>query len=167
MKSLMRNRHLLAFCKFASLSLALVLGAGNQPAFSQANNDHNDINDSTTFMSKIFNPPNEGAPAQTVGGATRGVCSEGDLANVTFERNRTGITAQFPEGMANKVFYNLRNADNITLHQGFIPVENNTASISTDLLSETADASQIYTWSMAIVCGQALRPDSPVFRGPF
>ena len=123
------------------------------------------LRESTDLMSRAFNPPNDGEPAQTVGGASRGLCSGGDLASVTFKQTSSALTAQLPAGMAKQVFFSLRDANNTTLYQGFIPVKNNTASITNDVLGQIDAASQDYTWSMAIICGRALRPDSPVFRG--
>ena len=163
---LKKSKKLSNFWKYISLSLALAVVVGNSPVFSQTTGS-NEIEASLTLMSKIFDPPKEGAPQQTIGGATRGNCPTGDLASVIFERTDSGITARLPDGMANQVFFNLRNASNTTLYQGFIPVEENTASVTNNVLGEIDLNSQTYTWSMAIICGQALRPGSPVFQGEF
>ena len=164
MSFLKKSKKLSNFWKSLSLSLALTIIAGNNSAFSQTT-ESNEIDASMTLMSRIFDPPKEGAPQQTIGGATRGLCATGNLADVSFERTASGMTAQLPDGMANQVFFNLRNTNNTTLYQGFIPVENNTASITHNLLGDIDLDGQVYTWSMAIICGQALRPGSPVFQG--
>ncbi|AFY39737.1 hypothetical protein Lepto7376_3540 [[Leptolyngbya] sp. PCC 7376] len=158
------NKKILNFGTCASLSLALTVATGTSTVFSQTP-ANSEITDSTTLMSKAFNPPNEGEPAQTVGGASRGLCSGGDLASVSFKQTSSALTAQLPEGMAKQVFFSLRDASNNTLYQGFVPVNNNQALISGDVLGDLDAANGDYTWSMAIICGRALRPDSPVFRG--
>ena len=151
----------LGTCTFLSFALSTI---PTSTVVSQTSQE-SQLKESTDLMSRAFNPPNEGEPAQTVGGASRGLCSGGDLANVTFQQTNSALTAQLPEGMAKQVFFSLRDENNTTLYQGFIPVENNRASITNGVLSQIDADSQDYTWSMAIICGRALRPDSPVFQG--
>ena len=127
-----------------------------------------DIAEGITLGAMPFNPPNEGEPIETVGGGSRrGFCLEADLANITFQKTQSTLTANLPAGMAEQVFFSLRDSLDNTIHQGFLPVNNNQASIPDDILSQTSTTSQPYTWSMAIICGEALAPDSPVFRGSF
>jgi hypothetical protein len=156
-----KNIFQVGICGCLSLTLTI---AGSSTVFSQTATNETQITDSTTLMSKAFNPPNEGEPAQTVGGASRGLCSGGDIASVSFNQTSSALTAQLPAGMAEQVFFSLRDANNNTLYQGFIPVENNQAHITGDVLG-SIDANAGHTWSMAVICGRALRPDSPVFRG--
>lgn len=117
---------------------------------------------------EAFTPPGEGAPTQTVGGASRGSCATGSLTDVRFtgQNGQSILTAQLPENMAAQVFFSVKNEINKTIYQGFIPVTQpeNRVEIKSNLIG-TLNAKETYTWSMAIICGTALRPDSPVFQG--
>lgn len=123
------------------------------------------------FLANAFNPPNEGEPVQTVGGASRGTCETGSLSNVLFFKKQNALSqsyleAQIPSGMAHQVFFSLRNRNNETVYQGFLPVDTiqNRVLVDYHTLAEVQE-NQTYQWSMAIICGKALRPDSPVFQG--
>ena len=122
----------------------------------------NDEDVPSVVKPKPFEPPNEEEPARTVGGASRGNCSTGDIAKITFQTTESTLTASLPEGMAEQVFFSLRDPQNNTVFQGFIPVIDNQA-----VISDLEVAEEEHTWSMAIICDRALRPDSPVFRGTF
>ncbi|MEY2978279.1 MAG: DUF928 domain-containing protein [Prochlorotrichaceae cyanobacterium] len=122
-------------------------------------------------LAQAFNPPNEGEPVQTVGGASRGTCSSGPIQDIKFFQKQNDLSqpileAQLPPDMAQQVFFSLRDANNETVYQGFLPVNADTNTVKVDYLSlgnmETANS---HRWSMAIICGKALRPDSPVFQG--
>ncbi|MGA0200099.1 MAG: DUF928 domain-containing protein [Prochlorotrichaceae cyanobacterium] len=129
------------------------------------------LNLASEAQAQAFNPPNEGEPIQTVGGASRGTCSIGPISNVKFfmkqdEQSGTVLEAHLTEGMAKQVFFSLRNSEDETLYQGFLDVdtEQNTVQVPFQNLAQIAEDSH-YTWSVAVICGKALRPDSPVFQG--
>jgi len=120
---------------------------------------------------QAFNPPNEGEPVQTVGGASRGTCATGSISDVKFFMKQDDLAVSFleaalPAGMAKQVFFSLRSADDQTLYQGFLPVdtETNSVQIPYHTLAQLADGTT-YNWSVAVICGKSLRPDSPVFQG--
>jgi len=125
-------------------------------------------------FAEAFNPPNEGEPVHTMGGASRGACSSGPVQDVKFfqkqnDQSQTVLEAHLPAGLAQQVFFSLRGENNETLYQGFLPVDAQTNTVRVNYQSlgnlQEAPSYQAYQWSMAIICGQALRPDSPVFQG--
>jgi len=124
-------------------------------------------------VSQAFDPPNEGEPVFTLGGATRGGCeglsASGDVQffQPTGANRRSTLKVVLPPNLATQVFFNLRDARGQTLYQGFLPVETASHSLSIPMadLAPISEAER-YDWSLAILCqSNSLRPDSPVYKG--
>ncbi|MGA0199245.1 MAG: DUF928 domain-containing protein, partial [Prochlorotrichaceae cyanobacterium] len=128
--------------------------------------------ESITLVSHAFDPPNEGEPVLTLGGATRGSCSDQPVANVQFFKvtdpgNPPLLKAVLPPHLAKAVFFNLRNPQGQTLYQGLWAVDDVSHAVRIPLTTlAPLSSDEQYQWSMAILCGSTtLRPDSPVYKG--
>jgi hypothetical protein len=122
-------------------------------------------------LRKVFVPPGDDAPEQTLGGATRGGCAAGPLNEVKVVTKHNDLAqpfleAQLPQGMAQQIFFSLRDSNNQTLYQGFLPVEQDHSLVQVEYHDlATLQENKEYKWRMAVICGEALSPDSPVFEG--
>lgn len=149
-------------------SLALVIASNAQVIAMESPQAVVRMSTSTpqNLIAQAFNPPNEGEPTHTVGGASRGSCSGVNLSQVSIQHTSSSFAAQLPNNArAKQVFFSLRDANNNTVYQGFTPVKNSQVSIAGNAFAGVDLQQNSYTWSMAVICGRALRPDSPVFRG--
>lgn len=136
----------------------------------------------------VFQPPREGAPKATTGAATRngGACashaslsldrSQGAIALPILPQTQYGLTIADrptflayvpPETSAKQMFFSLKSEDGNQIYQTFMPLTADKGVVAISLPSEAPELAldRNYKWSMAIVCGQALRPDSPRIEG--
>lgn len=156
-----------SFLYLSMAAIATVAAPLLSAEIALSQNTASPLDSSVTPMSKeAFAPPGEGAPKQTVGGASRGNCPTGSVNDISFSRTSSSIKATLPSGMAQQVFFSLRDSSNKTLYQGFLPVnqQDNSVQVNSNVFGSLNNQSS-HKWSMAIICGRALRPDSPVFQG--
>jgi hypothetical protein len=133
----------------------------------------------------VFQPPREGAPKVTTGAATRngGACASNaslDRAlsvlpilppqtqyGLTFASRPTFLAYVPPATSAKQMFFSLKSADGDQIYQTFLPLTSDQGLVAVSLPSAAPELAvdRNYKWSMAIVCGQALRPDSPRIEG--
>lgn len=152
-----------------ALSLALVPGL---PARSQL--------PSSITASVTFEPPGEGEPGETAGGASRApdgkLCPQ-DAAAVdpgvmplmpatnygqTIASHPT-LYLYLPKTSASQVYLSVRDKEENEIYQGFLPAIATGGIVGLQLPAEAAalETGKTYKWSVAIVCGRLLRADSP------
>lgn len=147
------------------LSLALVIGNA-QATETESFASFTSVPSSENLIAQAFDPPNEGEPTHTVGGASRGSCGGLDFSQVSVQHTASSFSAKLPSNaIVKQVFFSLRDASNNTVYQGFTPVKNGQVLIGNNAFSGVNSLQDNYTWSMAVICGRALRPDSPVLTG--
>jgi hypothetical protein len=133
----------------------------------------------------VFQPPKEGAPKVTTGAATRdgGACANNNSldsqkrsalpilpqaqSGLTFASRPTFLAYVPPETSAKQMFFSLKSEDGDQIYQTFLPLTSDQGLVAVSLPSAAPELAvdRNYKWSMAIVCGQALRPDSPRIEG--
>ncbi len=130
----------------------------------------------------IFKPPNDGAPKTTNGAATRDgkTClsdpsQDGKLTVAILPQAHYGLTlSSRPEfliyktkTLAKQILFSLKSEDGEQVFQAFMPLPSETGIVSINMPAEAPElvANKKYKWTMAIVCGKALRPDSPTIEG--
>jgi hypothetical protein len=126
-----------------------------------------------------FYPPDEGLPHDTTGGASRdgGNCA---VDPNTLESSVTllapdaylGLTASArPEFLVNlnnteaqQLFLSVQDAQGNAQYQAYYPLPSQSGLVHLPLPEAAPDleVGQTYRWSLAVVCGQRLRPDDPV-----
>ncbi|NJN21244.1 MAG: DUF928 domain-containing protein [Leptolyngbya sp. RL_3_1] len=126
-----------------------------------------------------FYPPDEGLPHDTTGGASRdgGNCAVDPNtleAGVTLlaPAEYLGLTASArPEFLVNldntqaqRLFLSVQDTETGAQYQAYYPLPSQSGLAHLPLPEAAPDleVGQTYRWSLAIVCGQRLRPDDPV-----
>ena len=135
----------------------------------------------TTQLKVTFEPPAEGMPKNSIGGASRtiGQCFmetqsaipfsallPGSASGLTAESHPT-ILAYLPETSAQSVFFSWRGENNRDHYQAILPIKNEGAIVSLNL-PETAPPLEVgknYQWALGIMCDGRLQPDSPMIHG--
>lgn len=134
--------------------------------------------------SVTFNPPGDGLPEETVGGASRSpngkVCPEdaaaldrGVMPLIPATNHGQTITSHptiylyMPKTSASQVFLSLRDKEGNNIYQEFLPAIATGSIVGFKLPAEAPalETGKTYKWSMAIVCGGSLRADSPTVSG--
>lgn len=129
-----------------------------------------------------FEPPNSGAPQDTVGGASRGSgqCDEDVVSNslaptplmpavaeALTVAERPTLFVYMPETSVREVFFSLEDENNTYHYQTKLPISGEAGIMSVKLPND-APPLQVgtqYKWSLVMMCGQRLRPDSPAVQG--
>lgn len=167
-----------------SLSLKLMMIAG-LPTQVQAQSESaiaDQIIPSRSIVSVTFDPPKDGKPENTEGGASRngGVCPQDSTAlhqsvTLLLPANHYGLTVAehptffvyVPQTSAQKALFVLRDENEDYYYQKTIPIPSKAGIVSFQL---PADAPVIeigkgYKWSFVLICGETLKPDSPRGEG--
>jgi Domain of Unknown Function (DUF928) len=130
----------------------------------------------------VFKPPKDRAPKNTNGAATRDgkTClsdssQTGKLTVPILPRSHYGLTlSSRPEFLvyktkttAKQMLFSLRSEDGEQVYQAFLPLPAETGVVSINMPGDAPElaANKKYKWTMAIICGKALRPDSPTIEG--
>ncbi|MFG6107754.1 DUF928 domain-containing protein [Leptothoe sp. EHU-05/26/07-4] len=134
----------------------------------------------TTFQ---FNPPDDGIPSNTTGGASRNLfgCRRQETAtkasNITLlvPSSFMGLTVSaHPEfflyaeqTLARQLFVNIQDEQGETIYQGYKTLPESTGLISIKVPEEASDLSLESTYRIAVVpvCGDSLQPDDPILIG--
>ena len=155
---------------------SLCLGRGAALADNPATVAQNAIQDGAIFQ---FYPPDEGLPEDTTGGASR------DGSNCAVDPNtlEASVTLLAPEAylgltaasrpeflvkventQAQQLFLSIQGAPGDYHYQAYYPLPGGEGLVRLHLPDEAPDleVGHTYRWSVAVVCGQRLRPDDPV-----
>lgn len=136
---------------------------------------------STQKIKVTFNPPGKKQPKNTTGAASRNLnqCGNRPLNSVPFTplladgvlgltvASHPTVLAYLPESSARKVFLSWQDENNENIYQAIIPI-NGKAGIYRLTLDQKAPALQIgktYSWTLAMMCDNKLKPDSPIVQG--
>jgi hypothetical protein len=135
-----------------------------------------------SLVSVTFDPPGDGKPDDTAGGASRdgGTCPEdaraiGPSITPLKPANYQGLTVAehptffvyVPQTSAKKALFVLKDEKEDYFYQKTIPIPR-TAGIVSFRLPDEAPAIKIgktYQWSLIMICGEAIRPDNPGVEG--
>lgn len=151
----------------------VLLAVPVKATFAQAGEQ---ITEATSFE---FNPPDDGMPGNTTGGASRptGAClmrqGATQASNITFLAPSTflGLTAsanpQFllyvDQPLAQRIFISIQNAKGESIFQGFqaLPTDSGIVSVSWPDDAPMLEYDETYKVAMVPVCADSLRPDDP------
>lgn len=130
----------------------------------------------------FFAPKGKGMPEQTQGGASRGLCfgdglsldhEMGLISLITPQTNlgfssaaRPVFFAHVPPSAAKQVYFSLKNEDESYFYEQTVTLAS--SGMLKFQLPEEAPAletGQQYRWSVALICGNRLSPDSPWASG--
>lgn len=141
-----------------------------------------DIISSRSVVQVTFEPRGDGTPDDTAGGASRdgGICPQDSVAlgspvTPLMPATLQGLTlaehptffVYVPQTSAQKALFVLKDASEDYYYQKTISIPR-TAGIVSFKLPTDAPALEIgksYKWSFVMMCGEALRPDSPRVEG--
>jgi hypothetical protein len=129
-----------------------------------------------------FDPPGDGKPDNTAGGASRdsgqclqdAIASPATMAPLLPSSNR-GLTAverptffvYVPQTSAQKVFFTLKDKDETYYYQATVPIPGTAGIISFKLPSDAPaiEIGKSYQWSFVTICGERLAVDDPRVEG--
>jgi len=137
---------------------------------------------SSSSVQVTFEPPDNGRPNNTVGGASRdgGLCPQDPLVSgpsltPLIPTTKYGLTVAqrptffvyVPQTSAQKVFFSLEDEKKNHHYQITFSITGNPGVVSFQLPANapTLKVGQSYKWSFVILCGNVLRPDSPGIEG--
>lgn len=135
-----------------------------------------------TRSSVTFEPPDEGEPLDTAGGASRdeGKCPQDSKALKPYvtplmPATNHGLTAAehptffvyVPQTSAQKVFFSLQDENNNHHYQTTLPITGTPGVVSFRLPASVPalEIGKNYKWSFVLMCENVLRPDSPRVEG--
>jgi Domain of Unknown Function (DUF928) len=164
----------------AALTIGLISGVLAPIPFSLAQSQRGFNRPSARPI--VFKPPKDGAPKNTNGAATRDgkTClsdssQTGKLTVPILPRSHYGLTlSSRPEFLiykiktsAKQMLFSLKSEDGEQVYQAFLPLPSETGVVSINMPDDAPElaANKKYKWTMAIICGKALRPDSPTIEG--
>lgn len=128
----------------------------------------------------IFRPTGDTAPKKTTGGASRGGCfSEASEMSKSFTplipnphlgftlAERPTLFVYIPVTTAKEFFLSLQDENGNHHYQAIIPLGNNdgVAAIKLPEDAPPLELGKTYKWSLAMICGEYLEPDSPEVTG--
>lgn len=133
-------------------------------------------------VSVTFSPPGAGKPDNSAGGASRSsaqcvqdTANGGPSATPLTPANYQALTVAerptffvyVPETSARKVFFSLEGENKNSHYQTTIPITGKAGIVSVSLpdSAPALETGKNYKWSFVIMCGNALRPDSPTVEG--
>ena len=123
-----------------------------------------------------FEPPGQGKPDDTVGGASRGLDCSQQQCFTLITPTTNGLTTEsrptfkFSVGaktQAKKVFFSIKEQNGTNFYQTKISIPANSETVSFQL-PEDAPALELgkkYEWSAILIGKEGLRPDSPGMKG--
>ncbi|MFB2981470.1 DUF928 domain-containing protein [Microseira sp. BLCC-F43] len=135
----------------------------------------------STLARVTFEPPGDGKPDDTAGGASRnggclqGVTNSGGCIVPLMPATKDGLTTTerptffvyVADSAAKELFFSLRDDRDNAVYQAKIPINGQTGIVSVKL-PDNAPALEVgktYQWAFIMVGEQGLRPDSPGVRG--
>ncbi|BBC25483.1 DUF928 domain-containing protein [Pseudanabaena sp. ABRG5-3] len=136
----------------------------------------------STSTNISFKPPKQGTPKTTTGAATRDgqTCLNDPSQNkVTTQAilpaTNYGLTlSSRPEFLiskakmtAKRMLFSLKGEDGELVYQTFLPFPSETGIVAIKMPSDAPElvANKTYKWTMVVICGKFLRPDSPAIEG--
>ncbi|HHP7231586.1 MAG TPA: DUF928 domain-containing protein [Xenococcaceae cyanobacterium] len=165
-----------------SQKLVFLIAVSSLP-FWQLPLDAQDTTNSSSSSSfgASFEPPNRDKPVTTLGGASRGEqCVTGiDNSEVSLipilpaidQRltiaSHPTFLVHLPQTSAQQVFLTIQDENEAYSYQTILPISGESGIISVTL-PETAPPLNIgknYQWSIALICEEGLKPDSPIVQG--
>lgn len=172
----------LTLLSLIALSLEIAIASSwPTPAQAQSKPSSNPTTTRKASGRVTFDPPGNGKPQETAGGASRGAqCAQeqatlGGCVTLLVPATQEGLTtaerptffAYLPETSAKQVFFSLVDENKNTQYQTKIDL-NGTGGILSFQLPADAPALQVgknYQWSLIVIGPQGLRPDSPAVQG--
>jgi Domain of Unknown Function (DUF928) len=134
-----------------------------------------------SFANVTFDPPGDGQPDDTAGGASRGggcpveVTNLGGCIMPVMPITKTGLTVAehptlfiyVPATSANALFFSLRDENNNHLYQTEIPLTGKSGIVSVKLPDNAPglEIGKSYRWAFALIGSEGLKPDSPGVEG--
>ncbi len=132
-------------------------------------------------FSGFFAPTGRAMPKDSEGGASRGRCLQNrtgiqDTVTLLTPEGNSGLTisarptfiANIDQTSANQVFFSLKNEDESYFFEMTMSLPNSDSSLVKFPLPENApplEMGEQYRWSVAVICGNKLGPDSPWASG--
>lgn len=152
-------------------------------AQAQVTNDQSDETEDmvTRVITANFTPSNNGVPGGTAGGGSRGGACPTDSVNsgarlvpviASVEQNLT--TDSNPSWLVyidntavNQLFLHVSDREGSYDYQTILPIEEESGILKISLPEEAPELAldTPYQWSLAIICGETLRPDDPYVQG--
>lgn len=135
-------------------------------------------------ISVTFDPQGEGKPNTSAGGASRS--PDGKICPQDATAARTSITAlipvshealtvakhptflvYMPQTSAKQVFFSLQDENQNNVYEATLPTTGEGGVMSIKLPADTPELEigKRYKWYFTVMCGNALRPDSPIVEG--
>jgi hypothetical protein len=162
-------------CRLGWALLAMAIGGASLPAQAQTAEPPPG---STSAMRQPFQtqvqfvpPPDRQAPRQTASGASRGSCPEIQslLPETHFgltTHRRPAVYAQMPASDARRAIVSLK-SDGGEFYYDLVELPAAAGIVRLDFPTSAPDlvVGERYRWSMILLCGDELRPDSPVIHG--
>lgn len=162
------------------LELLLISNFATQVQAKLANVEPTPGNSSVALVT--FEPPGSGQPDDSVGGASRdgGQCPQDRLAansplTPLMPTTNYGLTTAehptffvyVPQTSAQKIFFSLKDETKTYHYQTILPMIGKQGIVGFKLPADAPalENGKSYQWSFAIMCGNALRPDSPMVQG--
>jgi hypothetical protein len=160
------------------LSLSLFLGLGMLPlSKTQAQSTSTSNGKIPVLLNKItFEPPGDDKPADTAGGASRGMsCMSTQIAancvTALMPASQSGLTLAerptfyiyIPEGSSKQVLFSLTDSDGNYQYQTKFPITQTGGIISFKLPDDAKplEVGKSYQWMFIVAGSQGLQPDSP------
>jgi hypothetical protein len=128
-----------------------------------------------------FNPPRDGRPDDTAGGASRGngcpqeVINIGGCITPLIPNTNKGLTVSdrptflfyLPKTSAKELFFSLRDENNNDHYQTKIPINGQSGIVSFQLPNNapSLEVGKNYRWTFILIGLNGLRPDSPGVKG--
>ncbi|MFB8791866.1 MAG: DUF928 domain-containing protein [Potamolinea sp.] len=167
----------------AALSIELVIVPGFSTkilAQSELANSSQSI-PSSLFAGVTFEPPRDGKPDDTAGGASRGNGCPQEIINIggcitpLMPATNNGLTVSerptfllyIPETSAKEIFFSLSDENNNTHYQTKIPITGKAGIVNFQLPNNAPSLliGKNYKWTFVLIDSQGLRPDSPGVQG--
>lgn len=135
-----------------------------------------------TTLSVTFDPPGEGKPADTAGGASRdgGIClndsrDTGPSITPVKPVHHSGLTVAshptffvyVPQTSAKQALFVIKDEIEDYFYQKNIPIPTSAGIVSFKLPNDAPELKigKTYQWSFIMICGEVIRPDSPAVVG--
>lgn len=165
-----------------SLNLAIAVGVATQATARESDNTGPGTLESQTIAQVTFDPPGDGEPADTAGGASRDdnpclSAQSGSSLCVTplVPAKIQGLTVAerptfyvyVPPTEAGEIFFALKDENNRHHYQAKIPITASGGAIAITLPSDAPalEVGQTYRWTFVLLDEAGLKPDSPGVEG--
>ena len=169
------------FNNFMMHKLPLLIAIGSIPLTQLTINAQEATNPPPKSFATAFEPPNGDKPLATSGGASRGEQCIADVQNskipitpilpainqrLTVASHPTFLI-HIPETSAKQVFFKIEAQNQELSYQTTLPISGNAGIIKITLPSDAPSLAigQNYQWALALICGDTLKPDSPIANG--